>query len=455
MQKKQFFFTEPDALFLPRQLWKLLWPLVVEQLLSALIGMIDVLMVSYVGEATVSGVSLVDSVNHLILQVLFALTAGGTVVCAQFIGKKNSESAAKSSAQLVMVTVLAMLCLTIVFELGGRSLLGLIFGSVEARVMSDAVIYIRYTAASFPFLALYHAVSAGFRAQGNTRVSMLVSLGMNVLNVLGNALCIFLLRMGVAGVAIPTLIARVAGAVTMLLLFQRVRNDVRIRSLVQMKPDGVILRRMLAIGVPNSVESALFNVGKVALQSLVSTLGTASIAAYAVASNLATYLYLPGNALGAGMTTIVAQCHGAGKPEQGKQYAKLLIVLNYLMLLPICAALILWRDFWVNCYHLSADAAVLGAGLIFAHSVAMVLWPVAFLLPYYFRATGRAAFTMFVAIFAMAVFRVGLAYVFVKLLGKNVLWVWYAMFADWIFRVIVYSAAFCRKKQTAESTISD
>ena len=191
MQKKQFFFTEPDALFLPRQLWKLLWPLVVEQLLSVLIGMIDVLMVSYVGEATVSGVSLVDSVNHLILQVLFALTAGGTVVCAQFIGKKDSESAAKSSAQLVMVTVLAMLCLTIVFELGGRALLGLIFGSVEARVMSDAVIYMRYTAASFPFLALYHAVSAGFRAQGNTRVSMLVSLGMNVLNVLGNALCIW------------------------------------------------------------------------------------------------------------------------------------------------------------------------------------------------------------------------------------------------------------------------
>ena len=454
MDKRTVFITEPDALFRPRQLWKLLWPLVVEQFLSVLIGMIDVLMVSYVGEATVSGVSLVDSVNHLILQVLFALTAGGTVVCAQFIGKTDSGSASKSCAQLVMVTVLAMLALTVVFEAAGRALLRLIFGSVEARVMSDAVIYMRYTAASFPFLALYHAVSAGFRAKGNTRVSMLVSLGMNLMNVAGNALCIFLLHMGVEGVAIPTLIARTAGAVTMLWLFQRAQNDIRIRTAAQMKPDRAILRRMLAIGIPNSVESALFNVGKVALQSLVSTLGTASIAAYAVASNLATYLYLPGNALGAGMTTIVAQCHGAGKPEQGKQYARLLIALNYAMLLPICAALIIGRDFWVSCYSLSADAAVLGAGLILAHSAAMALWPVAFLLPYYFRATGRAAFTMFVALFAMAVFRVGLAYVFVKLLGRNVLWVWYAMFVDWIFRVIVYSAAFSRKRPAAETVKS-
>ena len=445
MERRRSFLMAPDALFGPNQLWKLIWPLVVEQLLSVLIGMIDVLMVSYVGEATVSGVSLVDSVNHLILQVLFALTAGGTVVCAQFIGKKDTAFAAKTCALLVAVTVLAMLCLTAVFEIGGKGLLALIFGSVEPRVMADAVIYMRYTAASFPFLALYHAVSAGFRAKGNTRVSMLVSFGMNVLNVLGNAFCIFALHMGVAGVALPTLIARAAGAVTMLLLFQRKNNEIRIRSFGQMRPDKAILKSMLSIGIPNSVESALFNVGKVALQSLVSTLGTASIAAYAVASNLATYLYLPGNALGAAMTTVVAQCHGAGKPEQGKRYAVLLIILNYAMLAVICTVLILWRSFWVSCYHLSAEAAVLGAGLILAHSVAMVLWPVAFMLPYYFRATGRAAFTMAVALFAMAVFRVGLAYVFIKLLDKNVLWVWYAMFVDWVFRTVVYVAAFSGK----------
>ncbi|MCR4962914.1 MAG: MATE family efflux transporter [Firmicutes bacterium] len=449
MGKKRSFLTASGALFSARQLWTLLWPLVIEQLFSVLIGMIDVLMVSYIGEAAVSGVSLVDSVNHLILQVLFALTAGGTVVCAQYTGRKDPAAAGKSCGQLIMVTVLSMFCLTAVFLSGGKSLLALIFGSVEPRVMADAVIYMRYTAASFPFLALYHGLSAGFRAQGNTRVSMLVSMGMNVLNVLGNAFCIFVLGMGVAGVAIPTLLARAVGAAAMLLLFQQGKNEIRIGSFRQMKPEGTILRQMLSIGVPNSVESALFNVGKVALQSLVSTLGTASIAAYAVASNLATYLYLPGNALGAAMITVVAQCHGAGKPEQGKQYAKLLIALNYGMLAPICAALIIGRGFWVSCYHLSANAAALGAGLILAHAVAMLIWPVAFLLPYYFRAVGRAGFTMTVALFAMAVFRVGLAYVCVKLLGKNVLWIWYAMFADWLFRTVIYSDAFRREKRGA------
>ena len=442
MKKRLSFLTEPGALFGPRQLWRLLWPLVVEQLLSVLIGMIDVLMVSYVGEATVSGVSLVDSINHLILMVLFALTSGGTVVCAQFLGKKDEASAAKSCAQLLMITVLVMFCVSAAFLAGGKALLGLVFGQVEAAVMADAVVYMRYTAASFPFLALYNAVSASFRAKGNTRVSMLTSLGMNILNVAGNAICIFGLHMGVAGVALPTLLVRIAGAIVMLLLFQQRGNDIRITGVGQMKPDGEILRRMLSIGVPNSVESALFNVGKVALQSLVSTLGTASIAAYAVAGNLATYLYLPGNALGAGMTTVVAQCHGAGQPEQAKKYARFLIALNYAMLIIICTAMILWRDFWVSCYHLSDQAAFLARGLILAHSAAMVLWPVAFMLPYYFRSTGRAAFTMAVALFAMAVFRIGLAYVFIRLLDKSVLWVWYAMFADWVFRIIVYGAAF-------------
>ena len=450
MKKQLAFLTEPGALFSPRQLWRLLWPLVVEQLLSVLIGMIDVLMVSYVGEATVSGVSLVDSINHLILMVLFALTSGGTVVTAQFIGKKDEGSTAKSSAQLVMIAVLTMLCVSAAFLVGGKTLLGLIFGRVEDAVMADAVIYMRYTAASFPFLALYNAVSASFRAKGNTRVSMLTSLGMNIVNVAGNAVCIFGLHMGVAGVALPTLLVRVGGALVMLLLFQKKENDIRIRSLGQMKPDGEILRRMLAIGVPNSVESALFNLGKVALQSLVSTLGTASIAAYAVAGNLATYLYLPGNAFGAGMTTIVAQCHGAGKTEQGKKYTRLLIAMNYAMLIVICAAMILWRGFWVSCYHLSYQAAYLARGLILAHSLAMVIWPIAFMLPYYFRATGRAGFTMAVAIFAMAVFRIGLAYVFIKLLDKNVLWVWYAMFVDWVFRIIVYGAAFRKPSNAAD-----
>ncbi|MBR5163089.1 MAG: MATE family efflux transporter, partial [Schwartzia sp.] len=192
-----------DKLFSGKQLAQLIWPLAVEQLLSFLIGMIDVLMVAFIGEAAVSGVSLVDAVNFLILQVLFAMTAGGTVVCAKYIGSGKIVSAKKSGGQLLAVTTGALLLLSLLLLFGGQSVLGLLFGTVAPEVMENAEIYMRFTAASFPFLAIYYSATSIFRAEGNTRLSMLVSLGMNLLNIVGNAICIFGFGMGVEGVAIP------------------------------------------------------------------------------------------------------------------------------------------------------------------------------------------------------------------------------------------------------------
>ncbi|MBR5910227.1 MAG: MATE family efflux transporter [Schwartzia sp.] len=433
-------------LFSGKHLAQLIWPLAVEQLLSVLIGMVDVLMVAFIGEAAVSGVSLVDSVNFLILQVLFAMTAGGTVVCAKYIGGGETVSAKKSGGQLLSVTTFAMLLLSLLLLFGGEPVLRLLFGTVTPEVMENAEIYMRFTVASFPFLALYHSAASIFRAEGNTRLSMLVSLGMNLLTIVGNAICIFGFGMGVEGVAIPTLLSRAVGAAAICLFLQAPDNALRIDSLKQCRPNGTILRQILSIGVPGSVESGLFNLGKVMLQSLVSTLGTASIAAYAVASNLATYLYLPGNALGAALMIVVGRCNGANEPAQAKHYTKLLVLLNYAALVPICAVMILGRSTWVGLYNLSSQSAYFAEGLILSHSLAMIIWPVAFILPYYFRASGKAVFSMAVAIGTMLVFRIGCAYLFVDFLGKDVLWVWYAMFIDWIFRVFLFAAAFRKMK---------
>ena len=440
--KKEESLSPP--LFTRRQLLMLLWPLIAEELLSVLVGMVDVLMVASVGEATVSGVSLADSINLLVIRVLYALAGGGTVVCARCIGAKDPEGAGKGGAQLTMVTVCSMLALSLFFLVGGRALLGVLFGKVEPAVMADAVVYMHYTTASFPFLALYYAASAVFRAKGNTRISLLLSLAMNALNIAGNAVCIFGLGMGVTGVALPTLLSRAAAAVAILLLLQRRSNDVRIRSLRQLLPDREILRTMLGIGVPTAVENGLFNLGKVLLQSLVSTLGTASIAAYAVAGTLANFLLLPGHALSTGVTTIVGQCYGAKELGQARMYTRKLILTNYVLLAVLCTAMALGRHVWVGFYHLSPEAAALAAALLLAHSFAMAVWPPSFVFPYYFRALGRARFTMVVALFSMAVLRIGLAYLFVKGLHRGVLWVWYAMFADWAFRAIVYTVSFRR-----------
>lgn len=437
-----------NALFTTKYLRKLIMPLIIEQLLIVLVGMADVLMVSSLGEAAVSGVSLVDSVNQLILQVLFAMTAGGTVVCARFLGGKDYKKASRSGGQLLFITAAATTLIAICFMIGNRGILSLMFGKVEANVMKNAMLYMFLTSLSFPFLALYHSGAAVFRAQGDTRTSMLVSLLMNVINVAGNAFCIFILKMGVAGVGIPTVISRIIAAVTILSLMQKEKNPIRLQSLSDLKPDLRLLGDIFAIGVPNSVESGLFNCGKLILQSLVSTLGTASIAAYAVASNLVTYLYLPGNALGAAILTIAGQCIGAGENEQAKKYTNRLIVINYAMLAVLSTTLILGRHFFVGLYNLSAGSAVYAEGLLLSHCIAMVVWPLAFLYPYYFRSVGKAAFTMIVAIVTMWLFRVGLAYVFIRIMYKNILWVWYAMFIDWIVRAVIYVTAFRKHKSS-------
>lgn len=438
-----------NMMFSGRQLYRLIWPLLIEQLFSVLVGMVDVLMVSFVGEAAVSGVSLVDALNHLIIMVLFALTAGGTVVCAKYIGRRDYDAVQKSAAQLLLITTASMLVLSFICLSGGRHILRALFGAASSDVMENAQVYMFFTAASFPFLAIYHAASSVFRAKGNTRLSMLVSLGMNIMNIAGNALCIFGLGMGVEGVAVPTLLSRITSAAAICFFLQLPGNGLRIESAGQFRPDWSILRQILSIGVPASVESALFNMGKVLLQSLVSTLGTASIAAYAVAGSLATYLYLPGVALGTAITTVAGQCGGANEPGQAKQYTRLLISMDYLMLLPICLVMIIKRSFLVGLYHLSPYSAHLAEGLIVSHSVAMLIWPVAFMLPYYFRTVGRATFSMLVSVTSMLLFRVGFAYLFVVFMGKNVLWIWYAMFIDWIYRFIVFGVVFHKTKPLA------
>ncbi len=421
---------------------KLLAPLIVEQLLAVLVGMVDVVMVASVGETAVSGVSLVDSISILIIQMLSALATGGSVVCAQYIGKKNPEKACHAAGQLILVTTMVSATVAVVALAGNRYLLGLIFGHVETAVMNNAVIYFWLSALSYPFLAVYNSCAALYRAMGNSKISMYVSMAMNAINVAGNAICIYGLRMGVEGVGIPTLVSRAFAAILILVLIQRPQNMVRIHSLRALRIDGSMIRNILRIGVPNGMENTMFQFGKLFLQTLVSSLGTVAIAGYAVACNLVTFEYLPGNAIGLGIITIVGQCIGAGEWGQAKQYTKQLIKLNYMLLLFICTIMLIFRHSIVGIYNLSPVASETAAQLVLAHSLAMVLWPLSFTVPYALRASNDAAFTMYISVGSMWIFRIGFAYLFVVVLKVGVLGIWYAMFIDWIFRMIVFVRRF-------------
>ncbi len=438
-------------MFTREQLIKLLAPLIVEQILTVLVGMADVVMVAAVGETAVSGVSLVDSISVLIIQVMGAMATGGAVVCSQYLGKRQLRDAGEAAGQLVFVTLALSLGVTVVALAGNRHLLSAIFGSVEEAVMDNAQTYFWITAMSYPFLGLYNACAALFRSMGNSKVSMFTSLIMNGINIAGNAICVFGFKMGVAGVAYPTLISRVTAAVLIFIFLQNRHNEIRISNLRTLRPRMEMIRRILSIGIPGGLENGMFQFGKLFLQSLVSSLGTASIASYAVACNLVTLLYLPGNALGLGLITIVGQCVGAQKPKEAKAYTRLLTVINYLILAVVATAMFFGADVLVGFYNLSPEAGEISHVLLRSHCVAMLIWPVAFTLPNALRAALDARFTMAVSVFSMWVFRIGFAYLFVYLFDLGVPGIWYGMFIDWVFRAAVFLARFAGFEKRAAS----
>lgn len=429
-------------MFTRKDLAKLLLPLIVEQLLAVLVGMADVVMVAAVGETAVSGVSLVDSISILIIQMLAALATGGSVVCAQYIGKKQPENACEAAGQLILVTTMVSVVIAVIALIGNRHLLAMIFGKVENSVMENAQIYFWLSALSYPFLAVYNSCAALYRAMGNSKVSMYASLVMNAINIAGNAICVFGLHMGVEGVGIPTLVSRAFAAILMLFLIQRPQNVIRIRNLQELRFNGRMIKDILKVGVPNGMENTMFQFGKLFLQSLVSSLGTVAIASYAVASNLVTFEYLVGNAIGLGIITIVGQCVGAGEWEQAKQYTKKLVLVNYAALVVICSLMILFRNQVVGIYNLSPEATRTSAEMLFAHSLAMVVWPLAFTIPYSLRASFDAPFTMYVSVASMWIFRIASAYFFVKVLNLGVMGVWYGMYIDWVFRGLLFVKRF-------------
>ena len=438
-------------MFTRDQLIKLLAPLIVEQILTVLVGMADVVMVAAVGETAVSGVSLVDSISILIIQIMGAMATGGAVVCSQYLGKRQVRDAGTAAGQLVFVTLAISMAVTVAALAGNRHLLAVIFGQVEQEVMDNAQTYFWITALSYPFIGLYNACAALFRSMGNSKVSMFTALVMNGINITGNAICVFGLKMGVAGVAYPTLISRMTAAVLILILLQNRHNALRIRKIRALRPHPRMIRTILSIGIPGGLESGMFQFGKIFLQSLVSSLGTASIASYAVACSLVTLLYLPGNALGLGLITIVGQCVGAGKPKEAMHYTRLLLGINYLILAVISTAMFFGTDWLVSVYNLSSEAAAISHVLLRAHCAAMILWPAAFTLPNALRAAMDARFTMMVSVFSMWAFRIGFAYVFVNLFKLGVPGVWYGMFIDWAFRAAVFLARFSGFEKRAVS----
>ena len=427
-----------EDMFTSKQLRRLIFPLIIEQILAVFMGMADTIMVASYGEAAVSGISIVDTISVLLIGLFGAMAAGGSVVAAQYIGRKEPENVAKAAGQLFLaVGGLSLFFMAVTLVLN-RQLLSLIFGTIDEEVMKNARIYFYLSALSYPFLAFYNSAAALFRAVGNSRVSMQSSLISNLFNIAGNALLMYGFRLGVMGAGISTLVSRILSAVIMLVLIPRLRA---FAVDFQFRPDRKMLRQILYIGVPNGVENSIFQLGKLLLSTLTASFGTVAIAANAVAGNICSMETIPANAIGIAMVTVVGQCVGAGRLDQAKEYIGKLLKTAYLWLILLNLTLIPFLKSICGVYHLSAETSALAVKLMLYHSICCTLiHPLSFCMTNGLRAAGDVRFTMVVSVCSMWICRIVMAYILGLYFGLGLMGIWIAMTLDWLVRAIFFTS---------------
>ncbi|MDR0557758.1 MAG: MATE family efflux transporter [Treponema sp.] len=424
-----------------RDLWRLLFPLIMEQILTITIGMADTVMVASVGEHAVSGVSLVDSINMLLVIAFGALATGGSVVVSQYIGRRNTKLARAAARQLMYTTAAVSLAVMLFTLALCGPILRLVYGRIEIDVMEAAKTYFILSAASYPFLAIYNAAASLYRSMGNSRISMLISLLVNILNIAGNAVLIFGFHLGVLGAGLATMASRATAAfVLTAMLVSDKYSPISLAGLFTVRLNGGVIHSILKVGVPSGVESSMFQIGKILVSRIFTTFGTATIAANAISGSISAFIFMPGGATGIGMMTIVGQCMGAKDFSGVRRYTKRLMRITRYMMLALSAAIVILMNPLLNIFNLSGEAKELAKVFLWISCVmSPVSWPLSFTLPNALRAAGDARFVMIIAAISMWAVRVSAAYLLAYPLGMGPSGVWIAMTADWCVRGAFYA----------------
>lgn len=430
-------------MFSNAQLKKMIVLLFLEQLLMMLVGLADTFVVSYAGEAAVSGVSLVNSFNTIFLLLFTAVASGGAVVVSQYIGRKSADKASESVSQLLTVSTVFSVVISIPILLFSESLLRMLFGSVEPAVMDACMTYLRISVYSYPAIAVYNAGAALYRSIGKTSVTMYVSIISNVINVAGNIIGVFYLHAGVAGVAWPSLIARTFSAVVITILCFTNKSGVRYFNRWIFKWNGLLQKQMLAIAIPNGIESGVFQFVKVALSSLVAMFGTYQIAANGIAQSIWSIASVASVAMGPVFITVIGQCMGADDTAEAEMYFKKLLKLSILISVGWNALVFAATLFVMQAYAVSEETRQLVIQLVLIHNLFNALiFPFADPLGKGMRAAGDVKFTMYISLFTTIGVRLVFSYLFGLVLGMGVIGIAYAMCLDWTVRAVIFWVRF-------------
>lgn len=431
--------SEKQYLFSNQELHKLIIPLFIEQFLAIFVGLADSIMVASVGETAVSAVSLIDTIMILLINIFTALATGGAIVAGQALGRKCQEESCEAAEQTLLFSTGFSVVIMIMVYACKWLILHVLFGQIEPEVMQNCDIYLVIVTISIPFLAIYNSGAAMYRAMGDSRTPMIMSLVMNGMNLAGNAILLYGLGWGVAGAAVPTMGSRVFAGIWMLFLIRNPKKTIHVRNILGIRLKWPVLKKILHLGIPYSLENSMFQLGKILILSLVSEFGTSSIAANAVCNSVCGFAILGGMSMGYALSAVSAQCVGAGDYGQVRYYTVKMMKYSYGAIVLMNAVIVLALSFIIRIYHLSPETGEMAREIILFHAVlAILIWPLSFTLPNTLRAANDVGFCMWVSIVSMWIFRIGFSFILGKYAGMGVFGVWVAMTIDWAVRGAIF-----------------
>ena len=403
--------------------------------MSSMVGIADAIMVSSVGETAVSAISLIDNINILVFYIFSAIATGGAVVCGQYLGKKEKDRACDAANNLMLFAVMLGILIMIGIYFARNFIISSVFGSIEEEIKIYCHRYLCIVVMGIPFIAMYNCGAALFRTMGDSKTSMLVAMMMNCMNIVGNAILIYVFHMGIDGVAIPTLVSQITAAAVMLILIRRQNQTVHLTKPFCWKPKFYFIRKILYIGIPNGIEQSLFQIGKITVLSLITTFGTAATTANAVGNTIANFQMLPGVAVGYAAITVISRCVGAGDYNQVRYYTRKLVGISYLSNIVVNLLLFAGLPIILRSYNLSEVTSDIARQIIVYHGICcMIIWPMGFTLPNTLRASNDVRYCMTVSIVSMWIFRVSMSYI----LADNLFTVWVLMTIDWLVRSLFW-----------------
>lgn len=436
-----------NELFTNKQLKAMILPLILEQFLMMLVGLADTFVVSFAGEAAISGVSLVNSFNTIFIYLFTALASGGAVVVSQYIGNKKRENASEAICQLLMISTIFSVIIMVVILMGNDRMITAMFGRVEPDVRRACITYLQISAYSYPALAIYNTGAALYRSIGKTKMTMHISMAANIINVVGNLIGVFVFHAGVAGVAYPSLISRVFSAVLITVFCFREREGIRYDNKWIFVWNGKLLKQILRIAVPNGIESAIFQFVKVALSSVVALFGTYQIAANGIAQSIWSIAALISATMGVVFITVIGQCMGAGDIKQAEYYFRKLLRITVSISLLWNIGIFAVTPFIMRFYAVSEQTKQLVIWLVLIHNIGnSVIFPFAGSLGKGLRAAGDVKFTMGTSLFTTIGVRLILSLLLGIVFNFGVIGIAFAMCMDWLTRAVIFMIRYKRGK---------